>query len=172
MNNKNYQPIIYSLILILGIYLGKFLINDSTILKNSKLESIIQLIEENYVDGFDILEHEDKILTSIMKELDPHSGYLPKKEQSFAEDEMSGSFSGIGVEFNIIKDSLVVVSPISGGPSEKLGIISGDRIVEVDGEEFASIGLTNSLVIEKLRGEKGSEVNVKIYRRGESNLLE
>ena len=65
MNNKNYQPIIYSLILILGIYLGKFLINDVTISKNSKLESIIHLIEKNYVDGFDILEHEDKILTSI-----------------------------------------------------------------------------------------------------------
>ena len=172
MNNKNYQPIIYSLILILGIYLGKFLINDVTISKNSKLESILHLIEKNYVDGFDVLDHEDKILTSIMKELDPHSGYLPKKEQSFVEDEMSGSFSGVGIEFNILKDSIVVVSPISGGPSEKLGILSGDRIVEVDGEDFASIGLTNSMVIEKLRGEKGSEVNVKIYRRGESNLLE
>ena len=172
MNNKNYQPIIYSLILILGIYLGKFLINDVTISKNSKLESIIHLIEKNYVDGFDILEHEDKILTSIMKQLDPHSGYLPKKEQSYVEDEMSGSFSGVGIEFNILKDSLVVVTPISGGPSEKLGILSGDRIVEVDGEDFASVGLTNSMVIEKLRGEKGSEVNIKIYRRGESNLLE
>ena len=104
-----------------------------------------------------------------MKELDPHSGYIPKKEQSFIEEEMSGSFSGIGIEFNIIKDSLVVVSPISGGPSEKLGILSGDRIVEVDGEDFASVGLTNSQVIEKLRGEKGSEVNVKVYRRGEKN---
>ena len=68
------------------------MINDITILKNSKLDSIIQLIEENYVDGFDISEHEDEILTSIMKELDPHSGYIPKKEQSFIEDEMSGSF--------------------------------------------------------------------------------
>ena len=140
--------------------------------KNSKLDSILQLIQENYVDGFDISEHVDDILIALMQELDPHSGYIPKKEQSFIEEEMSGSFSGIGIEFNIIKDSLVVVSPISGGPSEKLGILSGDRIVEVDGEDFASVGLTNSEVIEKLRGEKGSKVHLKIYRRGVNELLE
>ena len=172
MQNKNYLPIVFSLILILGIFLGKFLINDNPSTKNSKLDSILQLVQENYVDGFDISEHEDEILISIMKELDPHSGYIPKKEQSYIEEEMSGSFSGIGIEFNIIKDSLVVVSPISGGPSEKLGVLSGDRIVEVDGEDFATVGLTNSKVIEKLRGEKGSEVSLKIYRRGEKELLE
>ena len=172
MQNKNYLPIVFSLILILGIFLGKFLINDNPSTKNSKLDSILQLIQKNYVDGFDISEHEDEILIAIMKELDPHSGYIPKKEQSYIEEEMSGSFSGIGIEFNIIKDSLVVVSPISGGPSEKLGVLSGDRIVEVDGEDFATVGLTNSKVIEKLRGEKGSEVNLKIYRRGETELLE
>lgn len=172
MQNKNYLPIVFSLILILGIFLGESLINDNPSTKNSKLDSILQLIQENYVDGFDISEHEDEILIAIMKELDPHSGYIPKKEQSYIEEEMSGSFSGIGIEFNIIKDSLVVVSPISGGPSEKLGILSGDRIVEVDAENFATIGLTNSKVIEKLRGEKGSEVNLKIYRRGETELLE
>ena len=116
--NKNYLPIIFSLILISGIFLGKFFINENPSTKNSKLDSILQLIQENYVDGFDISEHEDEILIAIMQELDPHSGYIPKKEQSFIEEEMSGSFSGAGIEFNIIKDSLVVVSPISGGPSE------------------------------------------------------
>ncbi len=172
MKNKSYRPIIYSLILILGIFLGKFLINETPSPQNSKLDSILQLVQENYVDGFDISEHEDEILIAIMRELDPHSGYIPKTEQSYMEEQMSGSFSGVGIEFNIIKDSLVVVSPISGGPSEKLGILSGDRIVEVDGEDFASVGLTNTEVIEKLRGEKGSEVSVKIYRRGEKELLE
>lgn len=172
MQNKSYQPIIYSVILIVGIFLGKFYILESPKTQNSKLDSILKLVEENYVDGFDISDHEDEILIAIMQELDPHSGYIPKKEQGFIEEEMSGSFSGVGIEFNIIKDSLVVVSPISGGPSEKLGILSGDRIVEVDGEDFASVGLTNSDVIEKLRGEKGSEVHVKIYRRGEKELLE
>ena len=123
MKNKNYLPIIYSLILILGIFLGTFLINEIPTTQNSKLDSILQLVEENYVDGFDISEHEDEILIAIMEELDPHSGYIPKKEQGFIEEQMSGSSGGVGIEFNIIKDSLVVVSPISGGPSEKLGIL-------------------------------------------------
>ena len=107
-----------------------------------------------------------------MKELDPHSIYIPKKEQTYLEEDMQGSFSGVGIEFNIIKDSLVVVSPISGGPSERLGILSGDRIVEVDGKNIASVGIINKDVIEKLRGKKGSEVDIKIYRKGNKNLLD
>ena len=155
MKNRNYQPIIYALILILGISFGQYNIISNTV-KGGKIDSIISVIEENYVDGFDIEEHEESILQSIMKELDPHSSYIPKKEQIYLEEEMQGSFSGIGIEFNIIQDSLVVVSPISGGPSEKLGILSGDRIIEVDGENIASIGITNQDVFEKLRGEKES----------------
>ena len=170
MNNRNYQPIIYSLILIVGIYLGQYYINPNK-KQEGKIDSIIRLIEENYVDGFDVEQHEEAILKSIMKELDPHSNYFTKKEQTYSEEEMKGSFSGVGIEFNIIKDSLVVVSPISGGPSEKLGILSGDRIVEVNSENIASIGLSNQDVVEKLRGEKGSEVEIKIYRKGNKNLL-
>lgn len=171
MQNKNSQPIIYSIILIAGIFLGKFYILEAPKTQNSKLDSILKLVEENYVDGFDISDHEDEILISIMQELDPHSSYIPKKDFKKVEEEMSGSFSGVGIEFNIIQDSLVVVSPISGGPSEKLGILSGDRIVEVDGEDFASVGLTNQDVIDKLRGEKDSKVQIKIYRRGCPELL-
>ena len=171
MQNKNSQPIIYSIILIVGIFLGKFYILEDPSAQNSKLDAILTLVEENYVDGFDISDHEDEILISIMQELDPHSSYIPVKEQGVLEEEMRGSFSGVGIEFNIIQDSLVVVSPISGGPSEKLGILSGDRIVEVDGEDFASVGLTNQDVIDKLRGEKDSKVQIKIYRRGLPELL-
>ena len=168
MNN---QPIIYSLILIVGLYLGNSFIILNPVSDNGKINSIITLIEENYVDGFDVNDYEDVILSSIMKELDPHSNYIPRKEQSFMEEDMQGSFSGVGVEFNIIDDSLVVVSPISGGPSEKLGILSGDRIVEVDSVNIASVSLTNEGVVTKLRGEKGSPVRVKIFRRGERELL-
>ena len=161
MNNRNYQPIIYSLILIVGVYLGQYYITPNE-KEEGKIDSIIRLIEVNYVDGFDVEQHEEAILKSIMKELDPHSNYFTKKEQTYSEEDMQGSFSGVGIEFNIIKDSLVVVSPISGGPSERLGILSGDRIVEVDGKNIASVGLTNQNVVEKLRGEKGSEVEIKI----------
>ena len=190
MNNRNYQPIIYSIILIFGLIAGHYLIPHyenslAKIFKDDKyntkipafydnkikVNAILQLVEENYVDGFDVEQHEEAILKSIMKELDPHSNYFTKKEQTYSEEEMKGSFSGVGIEFNIIKDSLVVVSPISGGPSERLGILSGDRIVEVDGKNIASVGLTNQNVVEKLRGEKGSEVEIKIYRKGNKNLL-
>lgn len=174
MKNKRYQPIIYAVILITGIWLGNFYILEEPKnqgIETDKINSIIQLIEENYVDGFNIEDYEDQILQSIMMELDPHSSYIPKKKQSFLEDDMKGSFSGVGIEFNIVNDSLVVVSPISGGPSEKLGILSGDRIVEVDGDNIASVGITNSDVLDKLRGEKGSQVNIKIFRRGQEHLL-
>ena len=171
MNNRNFQPIIYSLFLIVGVYLGQYYIIP-TEKEQRKTDSIIRLIEENYVDGFDVEKHEEEILKSIMKELDPHSIYIPKKEQTYLEEDMQGSFSGVGIEFNIIKDSLVVVAPISGGPSERLGILSGDRIVEVDGKNIASVGIINKDVIEKLRGEKGSEVDIKIYRKGNKNLLD
>ena len=128
------------------IYLGQYYIIP-TDKEEGKTDSIIRLIEENYVDGFDVEKHEEQILKSIMKELDPHSIYIPKKEQTYLEEDMQGSFSGVGIEFNIIKDSLVVVAPISGGPSERLGILSGDRIVEVDGKNIASVGLINKDVI-------------------------
>ena len=147
MNNRNYQPIVYSLILIIGVSLGQYYITPRE-KEERKTDSIIRLIEENYVDGFDIEKHEEEILKSIMKELDPHSIYIPKKEQTYLEEDMQGSFSGVGIEFNIIKDSLVVVAPINGGPSERLGILSGDRIVEVDGKNIASVGLINKDVIE------------------------
>ena len=96
MNNRNYQPIIYSLILIVGIYLGQYYINPNE-KEEEKIDHIIRLIEENYVDGFDVEQHEEAILKSIMKELDPHSNYFTKKEQTYSEEEMKGSFSGVGI---------------------------------------------------------------------------
>ena len=171
MNNRNYQPIIYSLILILGVYLGQYYITPNE-KEEGKIDSIIRLIEENYVDGFDIEQHEESILKSILKELDPHSSYNTKKEQTYFKEFMQGSFSGVGIEFDIIEDSLVVVSAIPGGPSSRLGIMSGDRIVEVDGNNIASVGLRNQDVFEKLRGEKDSEVHIKIYRKGNKNLID
>ena len=175
MNNRTYTPIIYAIILIIGIWLGNFYIIKPPVdyqnIDQNKINSILKLIEENYVDGFNIVDYEDQILESIMRELDPHSNYIPRKEQTLLEDDMKGSFSGIGIEFNIVNDTLVVVSSISGGPSERLGILSGDRIVQVDGENIASIGISNSDIIERLRGEKDSEVEVKIFRSGEKSLL-
>ena len=165
---KQYQPIAYSLVLIVGILIGNFLqnidngISNLQIRQNSKINTILQLIQEDYVDTINQNIIEENAINSILKELDPHSTYINTKRIKGVNEEMGGSFGGIGVEFNIQNDSIVVVSPISGGPSERLGIKSGDRIVEVEDENVAGIGIENQGVIDRLRGEIGTIVCIKI----------
>ena len=191
MNKKLFQPIFYALVLIIGILLGQnFVINYSNLgffdlfsknkkqintpvayQSNNKINAILNFIEENYVDDFSIEDYEEEIIQSILNQLDPYSTYIPTDDQKIEEDLMHGSFGGIGIEFSILNDSLVVISAISGGPSKELGIKSGDRIIEVNGENIASVGITNTDVVTKLRGEKGTKVEIKIYRRDHNKLL-
>ena len=169
MQNK-YNPIIFACLIAVGIFIGQKLSNKDQVKINDKINSIIQLINSHYVDTLNNNFEED-IINSIIKDLDPHTSYISKKSYKAVEESMQGGFSGIGIEFNIINDTIVVVSPINGGPSQKLGIQSGDRIVVVDSINVASIGIENSGVIKKLRGEKGTTVSVLIKRRGVSELI-
>ena len=164
---KQTQPLIYAILIIIGIYIGSTSPNNYQYVVNPKLNNIIQIINHNYVDSIDKKVFENNTINSILKALDPHSAYIPLKDFKSVSEDMQGSFSGIGVEFNIIKDSIVVIAPISGGPSEKLGIRSGDRIISVEGKDVASVGIKNERVITLLRGKKGSVVNIKIKRRGQ-----
>ena len=125
--NKKFQPIIFSLLLIIGIFLGKQLNKNDNISTNDKINSIINLINTNYVDSINE-NFEENIINSIIKDLDPHTSYISKENYKNVEESMLGGFSGIGIEFNIIEDTIVVVSPINGGPSEKLGILSGEEL--------------------------------------------
>ena len=143
--NKKFQPIIFSLLIIIGIFLGKQLNKNDNISTNDKINSIINLINTNYVDSINE-NFEENIINSIIKDLDPHTSYISKENYKNVEESMLGGFSGIGIEFNIIEDTIVVVSPINGGPSEKLGILSGDRIVKVDSINVAGIGIELSLI--------------------------
>jgi carboxyl-terminal processing protease len=145
--------------------------NGSQIAVDSKLNNVLQMINNHYVDSVNYTTFENNTINSTLRELDPHSSYISIKDFKAVEEDMQGSFSGIGVEFNIIEDSIVVVSPISGGPSEKLGIQSGDRIISVEEEDVASTGVKNEDVIKLLRGEKGSAVNIIIKRRGQDELI-
>jgi len=173
MQNKKLQPLIYALLIIAGILIGN--INNSNTLQNNsentKINGILDLIQDHYVDSLNIADFEDKTINAILNELDPHSAYISVKKYQAVEEDMQGSFCGIGVQFNIIEDSIVVISPISGGPSEKLGIQSGDRIISVEKEDVASTGIKNEGVIKRLRGEKGSIVNITIKRRGQTELM-
>jgi carboxyl-terminal processing protease len=168
---KKLQPLIYALLICAGILIGNINNTPSTTNNNTKINGILELIENHYVDTLNTADFEDKTINAILNELDPHSAYIPLKKYQAVEEDMQGSFSGIGVQFNIIKDSIVVISPISGGPSERLGIQSGDRIIEVEKEDVASTGIKNEGVIKLLRGEKGTIVNILIKRRGQTELM-
>ena len=167
---KSMQPLIYAILIASGIYIGS-INSGSHISVDSKINNILQMINEHYVDSVNYAIFEDDAINSILSELDPHSSYISIKDIKSVKEDMLGKFSGIGVEFNIIKDSIVVVSAISGGPSEKLGIQSGDRIISVENEDVASTGIKNKGVIKRLRGKKGSPVNIIIKRRGQSELM-
>ena len=168
---KKLQPLIYALLICSGILIGNIGNNPSTTNEEGKINAILNLIDNHYVDTLNTSDFEDKTINAILNELDPHSAYIPVKKYQAVEEDMQGSFSGIGVQFNIIDDSIVVVSAISGGPSEKLGIQSGDRIISVEKEDVASTGIKNEGVIKLLRGEKGSIVNINIKRRGQLELI-
>ena len=137
-----------------------------------KFDDVLNLMETKYVEHpeFDALI--DDAIVAMVKELDPHSEYMTAEEYKKMSEPLTGNFEGIGVQFNILKDTIAVVSPISGGPSEKLGIRSGDKIVVIEDTVVAGIGITNRDVINKLRGDKGTKVRVKIYRRGVKDLID
>ena len=167
---KPLQPLIYAALIAIGFYLGSANKNSVNTV-DSKLNNVMQMINEHYVDSVNHISFEDKAINAILQKLDPHSSYISTQEFKSIAEDMQGSFSGIGIEFNIIEDSIVVISPISGGPSEKLGIKSGDRIISIENKNVASIGIRNEEVIKNLRGDKGSSVNIIIKRRGEDDLI-
>ncbi|WP_299580330.1 S41 family peptidase [uncultured Sunxiuqinia sp.] len=137
-----------------------------------KFGRLLQLIESNYVDTTNIDDLTEKAVVEVLKQLDPHSVYISKEEVEKMNEPLQGSFEGIGISFNILKDTLMVVATIPGGPSEKVGLQAGDRIVEVDEKKVAGIGLENSDVFEMLRGDKGTVVNLKVLRKRNEELLD
>lgn len=137
-----------------------------------KFSKVIQIIRYAYVDSVDLPEIVEKAIVDMLKELDPHSSYISKEELAETNEPLRGNFEGVGIKFNVLKDTIVVVSPIPGGPSEKVGISAGDKIVKIDGEEATGEKVNTQFVRDKLRGEKGSKVEVAIFRRGEKELLD
>lgn len=138
----------------------------------SKFREVLTYIERDYVDTVDIDDLTDHAIQKMLEKLDPHSVYIPPEEVEMAQAQLRGNFEGIGVEFNILRDTLYVVTPLSGGPSEKVGIRAGDKIIKVDGENFAGIGIKNSDVYDALRGDKGTKVKLTILRPGKNEILD
>lgn len=177
-----YVPLIAAFALMLGVWIGLQLPGNGGAQQNgllgsfsgrnfNKLNEIINYVESEYVDSVAREDLVDRTITSLMNELDPHSYYISSEELAALNEPLEGNFSGIGIEFSVQKDTVVVISPVSGGPSEALGIQAGDRIVEVEGEVIAGVGISNRQIMDKLRGESGTEVSIGVLRKGEPKLL-
>lgn len=136
-----------------------------------KFATLLNYIQHMYVDSVNAPKLTEKAIISLLEELDPHSTYLSKEELQEANEPLQGSFDGIGIQFNIHHDTIFVVEPIQGGPSEKLGIRAGDKIVEIERVNVAGVGIKNSDVLQKLRGPKGTKVMVGIMRRGSNEIF-
>jgi carboxyl-terminal processing protease len=137
-----------------------------------KFGKVLEWIDNYYVDSVNQEQLVEKAIIDMLKDLDPHSSYLTKKEVEQLNEPLQGNFEGIGVSFNILNDTVYIISPISGGPSDRVGIIQGDRIIQVDGINIAGIGITTEKVFEMLRGKKGTHVIVSVLRKNVSELMD
>lgn len=178
---KHYLKILYPLLLaiaiIVGIYIGVLFKSNTTesVLKkynNNKIEGLMYLINSQYVDDVNIDSLNEKVIPKIIGELDPHSSYIPASDLEILNNDLDGMFSGIGVQFSILNDTIMVVDVISGGPSEKAGLVPGDRIVAVNDTSFTGEGITNERVMKHLRGPKDSDVKLSIVRRSSKDILD
>jgi carboxyl-terminal processing protease len=137
-----------------------------------KFSQIINWIDKYYVDTVNKSELVEKAIIEMLQNLDPHSTYLTKEEVKAMSEPLRGNFEGIGISFNILNDTIFVINPIPNGPSEKVGIKSGDRIVKIEGQPVAGIGIKTSDVFAKLRGKKGTRVSISINRRSVGELMD
>jgi len=138
----------------------------------SKVDQLLQLMGQAYVDEINVDSITDEVMMELVKRLDPHSAYIPKEDLEMVNSELSASFSGIGVQFSIQNDTVQVVAVISGGPSEGIGVLAGDKIVMVNDSNFTGKTITNEKVMHALRGPKGTEVKIGVMRSGSSEVYE
>ncbi len=174
MNSKNFRIPVLLVVLVLGIVLGieiENIFSDDSLRDNiQKFNDVLTYTEKYYVEEVDSHHLVESAINGMLDDLDPHSIYIPAKELSGVEESFRGDFDGIGIEFQIVDDTLTVVSAISGGPSEALGILPGDRIVKI--ADKGCIGITNEQVVSKLRGKAGTKVKISIHRNGIKNLID
>lgn len=172
------MPVIVSVSIVAGILIGTFYANHFSgnrlgIINTSsnKLNALLRIIDDQYVDTVNMSELVEDAMPQILGELDPHSSYIPAKDLEAVNADLRGSFSGIGIQFTIQQDTIHVNSVIQGGPSEKVGLMPGDRIVEVDDSAFVGKIVTNYEAMKRLKGPKGSEVKLGVCRPGEKDVL-
>ena len=140
-------------------------------LEQTKVDRLLQLMENAYVDSLNIDSITDEVMAELVQKLDPHSSYIPKEDLEMVNSELAGSFSGIGVQFSIQQDTVRIVAVIAGGPCEGVGVLAGDKIVSVDDSTFVGKKMNNEKVMKTLRGPKGTQVKLGILRAGVNEPL-
>ena len=175
--NNRFMPILMAISVVVGILIGTFYANHfsgnrlSIINSGSnKLNNLLRLVDDQYVDTVNVNDLVEKAMPQILSELDPHSVYISAKDMQIANDDLKGSFSGVGIEFIIRQDTLHVQNVIKNGPAERAGVIAGDMIVKVDDKNFTGKTLTNEEAMHKLKGPKDTKVKLGILRNKEKTI--
>ncbi|MEG2336575.1 MAG: S41 family peptidase [Bacteroidales bacterium] len=163
---KKSSWLIYAMLLTLGIFLGTKIPQKHTQNTTGRFNSLLEIVQKNYVDTINEEQVENAAIMGMLSSLDPHSVFVPASELKAVNEELQSNFEGIGVQFRAIDDTVTVILPVSGGPSEKVGIKAGDRIVTVNGKSIAGKNLSNEEIIKKLKGPKGTKVKLGILRYG------
>ncbi len=180
-NSSPFLPLFFALALVVGIFIGirlnrnsqqnqllQMFSNENT--SQNKLDELLNYVLREYVDTLNRDSLTDKTIETLLGNLDPHSAYIPAADLQATNEPLNGNFEGIGVEFNLLRDTIYVVTAIPGGPSEKAGIKSGDKIIFVDGKKVAGIGITNEMVFKNLKGKGGTIVKIGVLRFGTANI--
>jgi carboxyl-terminal processing protease len=162
--------ILVAVAVMLGMQLNSVISGDNIFEQLNKFKDVLSLTEKYYVDDVDTQKLVESAINGMLSTLDPHSVYIPASQLQKVTEDFQGSFDGIGVEFDVIHDTIIVVTPVAGGPSEALGILAGDKIVKIN--DTSCIGIKRDDVPKKLRGPKGTHVRVSIFRPGEKSILE
>ncbi len=172
-------PLLLSFILVIGMLLGFKLKSGNaegeiTVSKSKPgtIEELLRLIETRYVDETNSDELIETAINNVLKELDPHSNYIPASELQGINEELDGKFEGVGIQFSVVNDTIFVVSSISGGPADQLGVLAGDKIVEIEDSVVAGIEITTEGVIEKLKGKKGTKVKIGVQRGKNKKIMD
>ncbi|MCE4566786.1 S41 family peptidase [Maribellus sp. CM-23] len=181
MNKKTVilVPLLIAISIAIGILIGNMMkTNSSTgfsglaMSQPNKISTILDLVDHGYVDSVNTGEIVEETIPEILKKLDPHTSYIPARDMQEVNEEMRGNFSGIGIQFSLMEDTVRVIEVISGGPSSQVGIQPGDRIVTVNDSLIAGVGKESNDILHLLRGEKNSKVRIGVQRKGEDNELE
>ena len=176
--NSRFAPLLIAISIIVGIIIGTFFANRFSgnrlnIINTSsnKINDLLHIIDDQYVDTVNIADIVEQAMPKILAELDPHCSYISAENAKTANDDLDGSFCGVGVQFTIKKDTVYITNIISGGPAERVGLLAGDRIISVNDEPYVGKVVTNEETLHRLKGERDSKVKVGVVRRGEKEPL-